>query len=67
MSSAYHPQTNGLTEHANRTVTQMLRQYISPNQKDWVAKLSAIQFMINSARSESMGYAPFFLNNGCML
>ena len=48
-------------------VTQMLRQCIDPNQKDWVAKLPAIQFAINSTRSESTGYTPFFLNNGRML
>ena len=66
MSSTYHPQTDGTMEHANRTVTQMLRQCISPNQKDWVGKLPTIQFAINLARSESTGYAPFFLNNGRM-
>jgi hypothetical protein len=66
MSSAYHPQTDGATERANRTITQMLRQCIDPNQKDWVSKLPTIQFAINSARSESTGYAPFFLNNGRM-
>jgi hypothetical protein len=66
MSSAYHPQSDGATERANRTVTQMLRQCIHPNQKDWVSKLPAIEFAINSARSESTGYAPFFLNFGRM-
>ncbi|KAJ3514734.1 hypothetical protein NLJ89_g2201 [Agrocybe chaxingu] len=66
MSSAYHPQTDGSTERANRTVTQMLRQCISDDQKDWVAKLPAIEFAINSARSASTGYAPFFLNSGQM-
>ena len=66
MSSAYHPQLNGSTKRANRTITQMLRQCIHPNQKDWVVKLPAIEFAINSARSESMGFAPFFLNSGCM-
>ena len=55
MSSAYHPQTDGSMERADRTVTQLLRQCISPNQKDWVAKLPAIQFAINSARSASTG------------
>jgi transposase InsO family protein len=63
MSSAYHPQTDGATERANRTITQMLRQCIDPKQKDWVNKIPTIQFAINSARSESTGYAPFFLNN----
>ena len=66
MSSAYHPQTDGATERANRTITQMLRQCINPKQKDWVSKLPTIQFAINSARSESTGFAPFFLNNGRM-
>jgi hypothetical protein len=66
MSSAYHPQTDGSTERANRTVTQMLRQCIQPNQRNWVSKLPAIEFAINSARSESTGFAPFFLNFGRM-
>jgi hypothetical protein len=66
MSSAYHPQTDGATERANRTVTQMLRQCINNKQTDWVSKLPAVEFAINSARSESTGYAPFFLNSGRM-
>ncbi|KAJ2914251.1 hypothetical protein MD484_g6182, partial [Candolleomyces efflorescens] len=64
MSSAYHPQTDGSTERANRTITQMLRQCINAKQDDWVQKLPSIEFAINSARSESTGYAPFFLNHG---
>lgn len=64
LSSAYHPQSDGSTERANRTITQMLRQCVHSNQRDWVAKLPAIEFAINSARSESTGFAPFFLNFG---
>lgn len=64
MSSAYHPQSDGSTERANRTVTQMLRQCIDATQKNWVTKLPAIEFAINLARSESTGYSPFFLNTG---
>ncbi|KIY65091.1 hypothetical protein CYLTODRAFT_357394, partial [Cylindrobasidium torrendii FP15055 ss-10] len=44
----------------------MLRQCISPNQKDWVSKLPGIEFAINLARSETTGYSPFFLNSGRM-
>ena len=66
MSSAYHPQSDGSTERANHTVTQLLRQCISPNQKDWVSRLPAIEFAINLARSDTTGYAPFFLNTGRM-
>ena len=66
MSSAYHPESDGATERANHTITQMLRQCIKPNQKDWVLRLPAIEFAINPARSESTGFAPFFLNSGRM-
>ncbi|KAJ3554430.1 hypothetical protein NP233_g12425 [Leucocoprinus birnbaumii] len=66
MSSAFHPQTDGATERANRTITQMLRQCVVPHQRDWVSKLPAIEFAINSARSDTTGYAPFMLNYGRM-
>jgi len=64
LSSAFHPQTDGATERANRTMTQMLRQCVSPNQKDWVSKLPAIEFAMNSARSSTTGFTPFYLNYG---
>ena len=64
MSSAFHPQTDGATERANRTMTQMLRQCVSTNQKDWVTKLPAIEFAMNSARSSTTGFTPFYLNYG---
>ncbi|KAE9382502.1 hypothetical protein BT96DRAFT_769009, partial [Gymnopus androsaceus JB14] len=35
-------------------------------QKDWVIKLPSVEFAINSARSETTGYSPFFLNTGRM-
>jgi hypothetical protein len=49
MSSAYHPQSDGATERANKTLTQMLRQCVDAKQKDWVSKLPVIEFAINSA------------------
>jgi hypothetical protein len=64
MSSAYHPQTDGATERANRTMTQMIRQCVRPDQKDWVMKLPAVEFAINSARSSTTGFSPFQLNYG---
>ena len=63
MSSTYHPETDGTTERANRVIGAMLRQCISADQKNWFVMLPAIEFTINSARSEITGYAPFFLND----
>ncbi|TFK20218.1 hypothetical protein FA15DRAFT_546454, partial [Coprinopsis marcescibilis] len=51
---------------ANCTVTQMLRQCMHPKQKDWMSKLPEIEFAISLARSETTGYAPFFLNSDRM-
>jgi hypothetical protein len=64
ISSSWHPQTDGATERANRTLGQMLRQAIGPTQRNWVNKLPAIEFAMNSARSETTGFSPFFLNYG---
>ncbi|KAJ3474471.1 hypothetical protein NLI96_g12441 [Meripilus lineatus] len=66
LSSSYHPQTDGATERANRTMTQMLRQCVKPDQKDWVQKLPAIELAMNTARSDTTGFSPFFLNYGRM-
>lgn len=55
MSGAYHPETDGSTERANRTATQLLRQCVNDKQTDWMDKLPAIEFAINSARSYSTG------------
>ena len=62
MSSVFHLQTDGATERANRTVTQMIRQCVRPDQKDWTIKLPAVEFAINSARSSTTGFSPFQLN-----
>jgi len=64
MSSAFHPQTDGATERANRTITQMIRQCVNPDQRGWVMKLPAVEFAINSARSSTTGFSPFQLNYG---
>lgn len=62
LSSTYHPQSDGAMKWVNRTVMQMLRQCVHPNQKGGVMRLPAIKFAINSAQSATTGYVPFFLN-----
>ena len=41
MSTAYHPQTDGQTERANRTLEEILRHYVSSKQDDWDQHLTA--------------------------
>lgn len=64
MSSAYHPQTDGQTERANRTIEDMLRAYVSPHHDDWDKHLTAVEFAYNNSVQASTGFSPFYLNSG---
>lgn len=61
---AYHPQTNGLTERLNRTLTDMLSCYVSADHRDWDVSLPYVKFAYNSSRHDKAGYSPFYLPYG---
>ncbi|UYV80731.1 hypothetical protein LAZ67_19001552, partial [Cordylochernes scorpioides] len=60
-TTAYHPQTNGLTERFNKTLRDMLSMYTGVDQKDWDQVLPYVTFAYNTAKQEATGYTPFFL------
>jgi len=64
MSTSHHPQTDGQTERANRTIEDMLRAYVAPHQSDWDEHLIAAEFAYNNSVQASTGYTPFYLNHG---
>ena len=64
MSTAFHPQTDGQTERANRTLEESLRAYVNLNHDDWDQFLPHLEFAINSSTSVSTDATPFFLNYG---
>lgn len=63
-STAYHPQTDGQSERANRTLEDILRHYINPLQDDWDDKLDLAEFAINNSVNPTTGYTPFYLAYG---
>ncbi|UYV79189.1 hypothetical protein LAZ67_17001439, partial [Cordylochernes scorpioides] len=63
-TTAYHPQTNGLTERLNKTLVDMLSMYVDVDQKNWDSVLPFITFAYNTARQETTGFSPFFLVYG---
>jgi len=63
-STAYHPQTDGQSERANRTLEQCLRMYVGPRQDDWDELLDVVEFAINDSNNPSTGYSPFYLMYG---
>lgn len=64
MSTAYHPQTDGQTENANKALEIMLRSVINFEQDDWEDHLSAAELAINNARNETTGLSPFYMFYG---
>ena len=59
MSTTYHPQTDGQTERANRSILQILRHFVNVSGSNWAQNLSVVEFAINSAVSRSTGKSPF--------
>lgn len=64
MSTSFHPQTDGATERANKSIGQILRTMVRPDQTNWVEKLPMVEFALNSNISSSTGFAPFELTYG---
>jgi len=61
MSTSHHPQTDGQTECANRTIEDMLRAYVAPHQSDWDEHLITAEFAYNNSVQASTGFTPFYL------
>ena len=61
MASAYHPQTDGQTERAHRTIEQALRCLLSENRapaSDWVTWMPCVTLAINSMPGDATGKSP---------
>ena len=64
MSTAFHPETDGQTEIANRAIEDMLRAFVNARQTDWDLHLTPVEFAYNNSVQASTGHTPFFLNLG---
>jgi len=63
-SSAYHPQTDGVSERTNKTVNQLIRFHVERNQTGWLRALPHVRFAIMNTINKSTGYSPFQLKYG---
>lgn len=59
----YSPQCNPV-ERANRTLKTMIAQFCEADHRDWDEKLGELTFALNTAKQESTGFTPAFLNYG---
>ena len=62
LSTAYHPQTNGLVERGNEVISAALRHYVSADQKDWDEFTPFIEFAVNDMHNESTQCSAFSMN-----
>jgi hypothetical protein len=62
--STYNPRANGQVERPWRTLKEMMRAYVTERQDNWDVLLPLFQLAMNTATSETTGYAPFFLMMG---
>ena len=63
-STAYHPQSDGQTERANRTLITAIRAYVNPLHNNWDQFLTMLEFAYNNSKNTATGETPFFLNYG---
>lgn len=59
LSTAYHPQTDGLSERFHRTILQVLRTYVGVNQSDWCQYIKQAEFSINNTLHVGTKFTPF--------
>ena len=63
-TTAYHPQTDGLVERFNRTLTAMLSKKVDASGKDWDEHLPFVLFAYRASIQESTQESPFYLLYG---
>ncbi|GMF37217.1 unnamed protein product [Phytophthora fragariaefolia] len=57
--AAYHPQTQGLVERFNGTLSEMLRMFVSEAQSDWGLYLPRVLFAYRTSYHEALGDSSF--------
>ena len=64
ISSAYHPQTNGLDERMNQTLSGVLVKFVNDSQDDWDIHLKSVLFAYRTSRNDSTKFTPYELMFG---
>lgn len=63
-TTAYHPQSDGMVERFNRTLTSMLSAFVQENQTDWDEHIPYVMMAYRSAEHKSTQFTPNMLMLG---
>ena len=58
-TTAYHPQTNGMVERMNQTISAKLRMYVDADQLDWDVYIPRVLWGIRADMNEATNHSPF--------
>lgn len=64
VSTSYHPESQGLVEKSNSTLTDCMSMYAATNLKNWDVLLPHIVFAVNCSIQETTQESPFYLLYG---
>ena len=57
-TTPYHPQSDGMVERFNRTLTAMLSAFVNKNHSDWDEQLPFVMMAYRSSEHETTGFTP---------
>ena len=66
LTTAYHPQANGLDERYNQTLVNAIAKFAQQSRVDWDEKLPEVVYAYNTAVHESTKHTPFEVMFGRM-
>ncbi len=61
ITSAYHPQSNGLTERFNQTLSRSLAKITDEEHTDWDLKIDTVLMGYRASRQSSIKYSPYYM------